>query len=386
MSSTPGTHDVRIADLRCDGGTQARVAIDEDTIADYCAAYKRGEQLPPVEDYRDEDGERWVADGFHRLIARARAGFDTIGARTRKGTREDAIEHAARANADHGLRRTNADKRRAVEMLLALKKYRKASDRAVAEAARVDHKTVAAVREVGKSPPAKVSAGKPTPVPSFAGNQQGDDEGAGALPLARLDAPAPGEPTQAQALEMHGMPARAEWLRDVNGKVAGLHEIDSKLRALQARAGELLPEVSTSQAAREAIRLAGVAIRALSPHCACVFCRDPDGYDGRRSQCSACGDLGYLTGEQAQRVPAEQLLPDAQPVVRAATLGGLTRKQLEHIAEASPGSDGREARRQLAGWPEPEKKPTKAQLKIQDHEGRELTVEREPGADDGLAF
>ena len=69
-----------------------------------------------------------------------------ILAEVREGTRRDAILAAAAANATHGLRRTNADKRRAVLTLLRDPEWVKWSDRKIGAGRSVDHKTVAAIR------------------------------------------------------------------------------------------------------------------------------------------------------------------------------------------------------------------------------------------------
>ncbi len=62
------------------------------------------------------------------------------------GGERDAILRGVGSNASHGLRRTQADKRRAVERLLRDEEWSKWSNRKIAEVARVDHKTVAKVR------------------------------------------------------------------------------------------------------------------------------------------------------------------------------------------------------------------------------------------------
>lgn len=322
MSTRPGTHDVALNDLRRDGGTQARAQLDDATISEYAAAYKAGEQLPPVVAFKDEAGMRWLADGFHRVHGAHRAGKETIPCCTYKGTQRDAILHAAGANAQHGLRRTNADKRRAVEMLVRDREWSKWSDRKIAETAGVHHETVAAVRaELAISPIERASkqkdsvrhaaqgepaSGRVTPLETAAE----DDEGS----AAAVDAAAlPGE----SPIEMHGIEADATWIEGVALTIAGLTALDGKLRALVGQAGALTATAAVQQAAREAIRQAGDRVRALVPVMACVYCRDPDGEFLRAHLCSACGGEGTLTAEQSQRVPAELLLPGAAPVVKA---------------------------------------------------------------------
>ena len=67
---------------------------------------------------RGDGTEHWLGDGFHRYFGHKHAGRESILADIRQGTRRDAILFACGANSEHGLRRTNADKRKAVTLLL----------------------------------------------------------------------------------------------------------------------------------------------------------------------------------------------------------------------------------------------------------------------------
>ena len=107
-----------LRDITLDQGLQPRAALDEETVDDYAARYAEGTAMPAVTLFHD-GAVYWLADGFHRVAGAAMVGRDTILADVREGTRRDALLFAAGANAGHGLRRTNADKRRAVTMLLA---------------------------------------------------------------------------------------------------------------------------------------------------------------------------------------------------------------------------------------------------------------------------
>jgi len=103
--------------IRLDGGTQPRAAIDEDVVAEYTVAMEGGAVFPPVVVFVD-GAIYWLADGFHRFHATRYVGFLEIDADIRQGGLVDAILFAAGCNLAHGLRRTNADKRRAVELVL----------------------------------------------------------------------------------------------------------------------------------------------------------------------------------------------------------------------------------------------------------------------------
>lgn len=132
--------------IRTDGGTQSRAAINEATVAEYAEAMAdENAVFPPVTIYFD-GREYWLADGFHRVAAWARIGRIDIPADVRQGDRRRAILHSVAANAAHGLRRTNDDKRRAVLTLLEDAEWSQWHDAKIAEQCRVSTEMVAAVR------------------------------------------------------------------------------------------------------------------------------------------------------------------------------------------------------------------------------------------------
>jgi hypothetical protein len=142
----PGLRDdaIKLADLRIDGGTQPRVAIDEALVSDYAEAMAAGDKFPPVTVFLDGKN-LWLVDGFHRHHAAGRAGLTTLAAEIRQGTRRDAVLYSVGANATHGMRRTSADKRRAVETLLADAEWAQWSDREISRRCGVAHSFVADV-------------------------------------------------------------------------------------------------------------------------------------------------------------------------------------------------------------------------------------------------
>ncbi len=135
-----------MAEISTDTSAQMREAgTDPATVAEYADAIEAGAVFPAVLLYHD-GAAYYVADGFHRVEAARRIARDTILAEVRDGSGRDAILAAAGANATHGLRRTRADKRRAVETLLRDPDWTRWSDREIGKACAVDHKTVASVR------------------------------------------------------------------------------------------------------------------------------------------------------------------------------------------------------------------------------------------------
>jgi ParB-like nuclease domain len=128
-----------------DPGAQMRVEVRAETINDYAEAMLSGADFPAVILYHDGT-DYWLGDGYHRVAAARKIERETIKAEVREGTARDAILCGVGANATHGLQRTQADKRQAVERLLRDAEWARWSDRKVADAAKVDHKTVAKIR------------------------------------------------------------------------------------------------------------------------------------------------------------------------------------------------------------------------------------------------
>jgi len=138
--------NVSVTSLRTDGGTQVRAQIDLFTVEDYADAMLNGATFPAVVAYYDGT-DYWLADGFHRVEAAKRANVE-LAVDVRAGTVRDAKLHAAGSNADHGLRRTNEDKRRAVLMLLKDDEWKRWSDREIARKAGVTHPFVTRLRSL----------------------------------------------------------------------------------------------------------------------------------------------------------------------------------------------------------------------------------------------
>ncbi len=131
--------------IRRDGGTQPRDSLNEDTVREYAERVEAGDAFPAVTVFFD-GAEYWLADGFHRAAAFASVGKAEIEADVRQGTQRDAVLFSVGANAAHGLPRSNADKRRAVLVLLNDPEWSRWSDREVAKRCNVSHTYVREVR------------------------------------------------------------------------------------------------------------------------------------------------------------------------------------------------------------------------------------------------
>jgi len=138
---TTEIQNLTLDQIRIDGGTQPRVAIDEQIVAEYAELYSTGVDLPPVTVFFD-GATYWLADGFHRYWANKRIDCEHVFAHVHQGTQRDAILHSVGANADHGLRRTNADKRKAVLTMLEDEEWSRYSDHEIARRCSVTQPTV----------------------------------------------------------------------------------------------------------------------------------------------------------------------------------------------------------------------------------------------------
>lgn len=141
---------IKTSAIRTDGGTQVRAKVETAKIGDYADKYREGVEMPPVVVFHDGT-DYWLADGYHRLEAQRLEQFVDVEADVRAGTRRDAILYAVGANEEHGLPRSNEDKRRAVETLLADEEWAKWSDRKIADACRVHHTFVGRLRSKSSS-------------------------------------------------------------------------------------------------------------------------------------------------------------------------------------------------------------------------------------------
>lgn len=131
-------NELKIDLIRIDGGTQPRASIVESLVSEYA---EHVAALPPLSVFHDGKAY-WLADGFHRYHAHRRAGSKTVPVSLHKGTQRDAILYSLGANATHGLRRTNEDKRQAVLTMLADPEWAKWPQTKIAETCGVSREFV----------------------------------------------------------------------------------------------------------------------------------------------------------------------------------------------------------------------------------------------------
>ena len=150
--------------IRLDGGTQARVNVDRAAVDEYAEAMDSGASFPAVVVFEDHISNfLWLGDGFHRVAAAEAAGKKNIKAEIRPGGLRDAQLYAIGANHAHGLRRSNADKRKAVSLLLDDPEWSAWSNREIADTAGVTHTFVNKMKEERVETVSTHTKGKPAP-------------------------------------------------------------------------------------------------------------------------------------------------------------------------------------------------------------------------------
>ena len=140
-----GVKKIKLDSIRLDGGTQSRESIDQGVVTDYVDALRSDAQFPPITVFQDGQ-DVWLGDGFHRVAAMKQLGWKRVPADVKVGTLRDAILFSVGANAAHGLRRSNTDKRRAVTRLLQDEEWAQWSDREIASRCGVSNNFVSTLR------------------------------------------------------------------------------------------------------------------------------------------------------------------------------------------------------------------------------------------------
>lgn len=136
---------LKFSQIRIDGGTQQRVSINQDKVAEYAECMREGDKFPPI--LCTFDGTNyWMYDGFHRYFAFQSAGFTEVEVIYKPGTQEDAQDLSYGINNGHGLSPSKEDKEKSVKDALSKERHANKSDREIAKLCKVSHTFVASIR------------------------------------------------------------------------------------------------------------------------------------------------------------------------------------------------------------------------------------------------
>lgn len=137
---------LKLSQIRIDGGTQGRDEINQTMVSEYNHALMNGAVFPPVDVFFDGINY-YLVDGFHRYFAHKSAVSPDIEVNIHTGTLRDAQLFSFSVNDEHGMRRTPADRRKVVTIMLRDEEWRQWSDREIAKKCKVSHPLVAKIRE-----------------------------------------------------------------------------------------------------------------------------------------------------------------------------------------------------------------------------------------------
>lgn len=131
--------------IKIDGGTQARVSLNQDVVKEYAESMREGDIFPPVTVFFD-GSDYWLADGFHRYFATKANAFTSIEAEVKNGTLDDATLFAFSANSKRGLSMTFEDNRNIIYAMLRHPEWSKWTNTAIAKHIGVSSMTVGRVK------------------------------------------------------------------------------------------------------------------------------------------------------------------------------------------------------------------------------------------------
>jgi hypothetical protein len=299
---------------------QARVQLNNDTVAEYADAMGRKEKLPPIVCYHD-GSTYWLADGFHRYHAARKRGEKWIDAQVIKGSRDDARWHAAGANTQHGLNRTTADKQKAVRLALELRPTM--SDNKIAQHCGVSAPMVSGIRAglssikvlEMDSPRVAVRNGVEYPINTANIGRRAQATESPAEPSDPWeDSEGEDEPA---AAPVKAAAAKPEPLRDATGtavpdEIAEAYqdhkdEVNALLSSLSALKSETLRKEGVDGYHRVQFRIIAAAFDTIAstlrlsalPYAVCPYCV------GKERDCQACRGTGFIGRAHYEVLPPE---------------------------------------------------------------------------------
>ena len=306
---------IKIEDLNT-RDLQTRAALNEDTVGDYAEAMERGDKFPAVTVFTD--GENYyLADGFHRVEALRRIGQKSVMAELQDGDYKAALLYALKANSTHGLRRTNADKRHALEMAWNAREHLfggEPSQNLLADTCGISRQTV--VRFLSDQVVTMLQGAAPAaptmPVrPSTTISAQNVAENAPKMPIRRVGRDGktytvpvmptrPAKPAHVVPCDRFGVEIPVEIndafeTDDINSVISDISDARSVLRT--ALETQLDAFKAVRQDALIMLNNAYNFVKSARAFCVCRMCQG--------NGCKACHERGWQTEEEYERNPKE---------------------------------------------------------------------------------
>lgn len=137
---------IELSKLKLNESLQSRAVMSQETIDSYAEAMIDGVKFPNILVFFD-GATYWLVDGYHRYFAYQKAGHKDCEADVESGSFRDAELKSVGVNFDHGLPRTNQDKRKAVMKLLDDLEWSEWSNRLIAKQCNVSEMTVGRIKK-----------------------------------------------------------------------------------------------------------------------------------------------------------------------------------------------------------------------------------------------
>jgi len=137
--------ELKLSDIRIDGGTQPRKELDQEMVKDYAEKMRDGTVFPPIVIFND-GSNNWLVDGFHRYFAQKSNGLVSVQVEIHNGTLRDAKLYSFGANGKHGKPPSQEDKRNNIIEMLTDEEWGKWSNTQIAKIVHVASTTVARIR------------------------------------------------------------------------------------------------------------------------------------------------------------------------------------------------------------------------------------------------
>jgi len=136
----PSLETIELSRIVLDKQTQPRAEIDEHIVNEYRLDMMGGALFPPLVVFENGGGTYYLADGWHRYTALKQVKPDgSAECAVFGGGLRGAILYSCKANSDHGKRRTDGDKKRAIKKMLADPEWRDWSNRRILKECGVNH-------------------------------------------------------------------------------------------------------------------------------------------------------------------------------------------------------------------------------------------------------
>lgn len=140
--------NIKIADIDRRPEAQIRQQTNPQAVKDYAGLIKDGTEFEPIQIVQFDDGSNVLADGWHRVEAYAKAGYDKVKAVITQGGMAEVLQISLERNTRHGEKLTRQEKQGAIKKLLAIPEMRRKADKILAKVAGVSPALIAKMRPV----------------------------------------------------------------------------------------------------------------------------------------------------------------------------------------------------------------------------------------------